>query len=123
MIFAAGHIRGGGEMGKAWHDQGRMMNKMNTFTDFIAVAQFLIAEEFTTADRLVIEGGSAGGLLMGAVTNLRPDLFRAVVAHVSLVDVRKTRMDERLELSVVEFEEWGKSKERKEYDYMMGYSP
>ncbi len=123
MIFAVGHIRGGGEMGKAWHDQGRMMNKMNTFTDFIAVAQFLIAEEFTTADRLVIEGGSAGGLLMGAVTNLRPDLFRAVVAHVPFVDVINTMLDETLPLTVGEFEEWGNPKERKEYDYMMRYSP
>src|SRR5262249_56490933 len=82
FVFAIAHIRGGGEMGKPWHDQGRMMSKKNTFTDFIAVAEQLIADKYTSKDRLVIEGGSAGGLLMGAVTNMRPDLFKIVVTRV-----------------------------------------
>src|SRR5207245_7685074 len=93
VTYAVAHIRGGGEMGKKWHDQGRMMNKMNTFTDFIASAEFLIAQGYTSKDRLSIMGGSAGGLLMGAVTNLRPDLFHAVVAYVPFVDVINTMLD------------------------------
>src|SRR5205814_799311 len=87
MIYAIAHIRGGGELGKPWHDAGRMRNKRNTFTDFISSAEFLIAQKFTSANKLVIEGGSAGGLLMGAVTNMRPDLFRIVISHVPFVDV------------------------------------
>ena len=123
VVFAIAHVRGGGEMGKAWHDQGRMMNKKNTFTDFIAAAEFLIAQKFTSKDRLVIQGGSAGGLLMGAVTNLRPDLFRAVVALVPFVDVINTMSDASLPLTVGEFEEWGHPQKKAEYDYMLSYSP
>ncbi|MCL4706972.1 S9 family peptidase [bacterium] len=123
FAVAIAHIRGGGEMGKAWHDQGRMLNKMNTFTDFIASAEYLIAEKFTSKDRLIIEGGSAGGLLMGAVTNLRPDLFKAVVSHVPFVDVINTMLDETLPLTVGEFEEWGNPKKKEEYEYIKQYCP
>lgn len=123
FAVAIAHIRGGGEMGKAWHDQGRMLNKMNTFTDFIACAEHLIAEKFTSKDRLIIEGGSAGGLLMGAVTNLRPDLFKAVVSHVPFVDVINTMLDESLPLTVGEFEEWGNPKKKEEYEYIKQYCP
>ena len=123
FVFAIGHIRGGGEMGKKWHDQGRMMSKKNTFTDFLAVAETLVAEKYTSKDRLAIEGGSAGGLLMGAVTNMRPDLFKVVIAHVPFVDVINTMLDETLPLTVPEFEEWGNPKVKTEYEYMKSYSP
>ena len=123
MVFAIAHVRGGGEMGKAWHDQGRMMNKKNTFTDFIAVAESLIARKFTSKDRLVITGGSAGGLLMGAVTNMRPDLFHAVVSLVPFVDVINTMADASIPLTVGEFEEWGNPKTKAEFDYIKTYSP
>ncbi|MFN2433024.1 MAG: S9 family peptidase [Gemmatimonadota bacterium] len=122
-VFAIAHIRGGGELGKPWHDQGRMMNKMNTFTDFIAAAEFLIAEGYASPDRLVISGGSAGGLLMGAVTNLRPDLFRAVVSYVPFVDVINTMLDASLPLTVTEYEEWGNPNRHEEYDYLKRYCP
>src|SRR5262249_55428856 len=93
VTFAIAHIRRGGELGKPWHDAGRMHNKRNTFTDFIAAAEQLIAQRYTSPDRLVIEGGSAGGLLMGAVANMRPDLFRIVISHVPFVDVLNTMLD------------------------------
>jgi oligopeptidase B len=117
------HVRGGGEMGKAWHDDGRLMKKMNTFTDFIAAAELLLAGRYGSRERLVVEGGSAGGLLMGAVTNMRPDLFKAVVSKVPFVDVINTMLDETLPLTVGEFEEWGNPKERPAYDYMKAYCP
>jgi oligopeptidase B len=123
FVFAIAHIRGGGEMGKPWHDQGKMMSKKNTFTDFIAVAEKLIADKYTSKERLVIEGGSAGGLLMGAVTNMRPDLFKIVVTRVPFVDVINTMLDESLPLTVGEFEEWGNPKKKEEYDYIKSYSP
>jgi oligopeptidase B len=123
MVLALAHIRGGGDMGKAWHDAGRMKNKINTFTDFIAAAEHLINERYTSKDRLVIQGGSAGGLLMGAVTNMRPDLFKAVVSHVPFVDVINTMLDETLPLTVGEFEEWGNPKKKDEYEYMKLYDP
>ena len=123
VTFAIAHIRGGGELGKPWHDQGRMMHKRNTFTDFIASAEFLIAQKFTAKDRLAITGGSAGGLLMGAVTNMRPDLFKAVVSLVPFVDVLNTMADSSLPLTVAEFEEWGNSANKAEYDYMKTYCP
>jgi oligopeptidase B len=123
LSFAIAHIRGGGEMGKAWHDQGRMMNKKNTFTDFIAAAEFLVAEKYTGKDRLAIEGGSAGGLLMGAVTNMRPDLFKAVVSRVPFVDVINTMVDGSLPLTAGEWEEWGDPRKKPDYDYMLAYSP
>jgi oligopeptidase B len=123
VTFAMAHIRGGGDLGKAWHDHGRMMEKRNTFTDFVAVAEDLIRRGVTAPDRLAIQGGSAGGLLMGAVTNLRPDLFKAVLAQVPFVDVVNTMLDESLPLTVNEFEEWGNPKIKEQYDYMMTYSP
>jgi oligopeptidase B len=123
VIFSTAYIRGGGEMGKKWHDDGRMMKKKNTFTDFIAAAEHLIAEKYTNKDRLAIVGGSAGGLLMGAVANMRPDLFEVVVSHVPFVDVINTMLDESLPLTVGEFEEWGNPKIEAEYRYMKSYSP
>ena len=123
VVVAIAHIRGGGEMGKTWHEQGRMMKKKNTFTDFIACAEYLIAEKYTARDRLVITGGSAGGLLMGAVVNLRPDLFKAVVAEVPFVDVINTMSDASLPLTVGEFEEWGNPQIKSEYEYIKTYCP
>ena len=123
FVVGTAHIRGGGDMGQQWHDDGRMAKKMNTFTDFIAAAEHVLDTRYTAKDRLVIEGGSAGGLLMGAVTNLRPDLFRAVVAHVPFVDVINTMLDETLPLTVGEFEEWGNPKKPEEYKWMRAYDP
>ena len=123
VVFAIAHIRGGGEMGKVWHEQGRMMMKKNTFTDFIAAAEHLIAGKYTARERLVISGGSAGGLLMGAVTNMRPDLFKAVIAEVPFVDVINTMSDTSLPLTVGEFEEWGNPAIKAEYEYMKSYCP
>jgi oligopeptidase B len=123
VIVAVAHIRGGGEMGKKWHDDGRMFNKRNTFTDFIAVAEHLIAENYTASDRLAVQGGSAGGLLMGAVVNLRPDLFKAVLNQVPFVDVLNTMLDEDLPLTVGEFEEWGNPKIKDQYEYIKSYCP
>ncbi len=123
VVLATAHIRGGGEMGKKWHEQGRMMSKMNTFTDFISCAEYLLAQGYGSKGLLAIEGGSAGGLLMGAVTNLRPDLFKVVVAHVPFVDVINTMLDESLPLTVGEFEEWGNPKIKEQYDCMIKYSP
>ena len=123
VIFAVAHVRGGGEMGKRWHDEGRMLKKMNTFTDFISCAEHLIGEHYTDPGKLVIQGGSAGGLLVGAVTNFRPELFRAVVADVPFVDVINTMLDDRLPLTTGEYEEWGNPKDKVYYDYMKSYSP
>jgi oligopeptidase B len=122
-VFAIAHIRGGGDLGKPWHDEGRMMKKKNTFTDFIACAEFLLSEQYGSKDRLVIEGGSAGGLLMGAVTNMRPELWKAVVSKVPFVDVVNTMLDENLPLTVGEFEEWGNPKRKDEYEYIKSYCP
>jgi oligopeptidase B len=123
VVVAVAHIRGGGEMGKTWHDNGRMMHKKNTFTDFIASAEYLLAQGYGSKDRLVIEGRSAGGLLMGAVLNMRPDLFHAALVGVPFVDVMNTMLDESLPLTVTEFEEWGNPKEKPAFDYMLTYSP
>jgi oligopeptidase B len=123
VIFALAHIRGGGEMGKQWHDDGKMMKKMNTFTDFIASAEYLVANKYTEPSRLAIQGGSAGGLLMGAVVNLRPDLFKAVVSQVPFVDVMNTMLDASLPLTVGEYLEWGNPNEEAAYKYMRSYSP
>ena len=123
VVMAYAHIRGGGDLGKPWHDAGRMMNKMNTFTDFIACTEYLVANKFGSRDKIAIEGGSAGGLLMGAVTNLRPDLFKVVVSHVPFVDVMNTMLDASLPLTVPEYEEWGNPNEKAAYDYMLTYSP
>ncbi|MGI9103721.1 MAG: S9 family peptidase [Terriglobales bacterium] len=121
--YAFAHIRGGGDMGKPWHDAGRMFNKKNTFTDFIDCADFLVAGKYTNSDKLIIQGGSAGGLLMGAVTNLRPDLFRIVISKVPFVDVLNTMLDASLPLTVGEYEEWGNPNKPDEYRYIRSYSP
>jgi len=123
VAVAIAHIRGGGELGKPWHDQGRMREKMNTFTDFIAAADHLVAEGWTSRDRLAIEGGSAGGLLMGAVVNLRPDLCAAVLSHVPFVDVLNTMSDTTLPLTVGEFEEWGNPADREQFGWIRAYDP
>ncbi|HEX6717840.1 MAG TPA: S9 family peptidase [Pyrinomonadaceae bacterium] len=123
VIYVIAHIRGGGELGEEWRQAGRMMNKMNTFTDFVACAEALIKMKYTSKDRLVIEGGSAGGLLMGAVVNLRPDLFKAVVSHVPFVDVLNTMLDASLPLTTSEYIEWGNPNEKPAFDYMKTYSP
>ncbi len=123
VIYAIAHIRGGGEMGEDWREQGRMMSKKNTFTDFINSAEYLIKQNYTSSARLVIQGGSAGGLLMGAVTNMRPDLFKAVVAQVPFVDVINTMLDATLPLTTSEYLEWGNPNEPKAYEYIKSYSP
>jgi len=123
VIFAVAHVRGGGELGKPWHDAGRLRHKRNTFTDFIAAAEHLIAQRYTAPQSLVIEGGSAGGLLMGAVTNMRPDLFRMVISHVPFVDVLNTMLDASLPLTVGEYEEWGNPRVEEDYFYMKSYCP
>jgi oligopeptidase B len=122
-VYVIAHIRGGGEMGEEWRDAGRMMKKMNTFTDFIASAEHLIKNKYTSADRLVIQGGSAGGLLMGAVSNMRPDLFKAVVSQVPFVDVLNTMLDASLPLTTSEYIEWGNPNEKAAFEYMKKYSP
>ena len=123
MVYVIAHIRGGDEMGEAWHDDGMLMKKKNTFYDFVDSAEYLIQEKWTSKDRLLIEGGSAGGLLIGAVVNLRPDLFRAVHAAVPFVDVMNTMLDASLPLTVGEYLEWGNPNEPAAYDYMKSYSP
>ena len=123
FIYAIAHIRGGQEMGRPWYDNGKMLKKKNTFTDFIACAESLIKRGYTTKEKLVINGGSAGGLLMGAVTNMRPDLFKAVVADVPFVDVINTMLDPSLPLVKEEYEEWGNPNKVKYFNYMYSYSP
>jgi oligopeptidase B len=123
LAFAIAHIRGGADLGKPWHEDGRMLKKKNTFTDFIACAEHLIAERFTSADRLAIMGGSAGGLLMGAVVNMRPDLFAAVLALVPFVDSLNTGLDATLPLTVGEYEEFGNPNETEFYDNTKSYAP
>ncbi|HEU5132662.1 MAG TPA: prolyl oligopeptidase family serine peptidase, partial [Pyrinomonadaceae bacterium] len=123
VIYVIAHIRGGGELGEEWRQAGRMMNKMNTFTDFIACAETLIKNKYTSKDRLVIQGGSAGGLLMGAVSNLRPDLFKAVISQVPFVDVLNTMLDASLPLTTSEYIEWGNPNEKPAFEYMKTYSP
>jgi oligopeptidase B len=123
MVFVIAHIRGGNEMGEAWHDDGMLMKKKNTFFDFIDSAEWLVANQWTSKERLVIEGGSAGGLLMGAVANYRPDLFKAVHAAVPFVDVMNTMLDTSLPLTVGEYLEWGNPNDKAAFAYMRSYSP
>ncbi|MEO8130933.1 MAG: S9 family peptidase [Bryobacteraceae bacterium] len=123
FIYAIANIRGGAELGEPWHDQGKMMEKRNTFTDFLAAAEHLIANGYTTSARLAIMGGSAGGLLMGAVLNMRPDLFAAAIAKVPFVDVLNTMLDASLPLTVTEYDEWGDPNQEAAYRYMKSYSP
>lgn len=123
LIVALAHIRGGGELGKPWHDAGKMMTKKNTFTDFIASAEYLTAHGYGSKAKIGIEGASAGGLLMGAVTNMRPDLFKVVLCEVPFVDVMNTMLDSSLPLTVPEYEEWGNPNTQPAFDYMLSYSP
>jgi oligopeptidase B len=128
FVLAYAHIRGGGDMGKPWHDAGRLMHKRNTFTDFIAVTEHLVAHRYADPARISAEGGSAGGLLMGAIANLRPDLYRAILSHVPFVDVMNTMLDASLPLTVPEYEEWGNPTEepgndKSAFEYMLSYSP
>ena len=124
FIVGIAHVRGGEEMGRRWYDDGKQKKKRNTFTDFIACAEYLVTQGYTSSDRLAITGGSAGGLLMGAVTNLRPDLFASVVADVPFVDVVNTMLDPTLPLTVIEYDEWGNpTADESAYRYMMSYSP
>jgi len=121
--MAYAHIRGGGDLGKPWHDAGKMLVKRNTFTDFIACVEHLTAAGYGDPERVAIEGGSAGGLLMGAVANMRPEMFRAVLSHVPFVDVMNTMLDASLPLTVPEYEEWGDPNQEEYFRYMLSYSP
>ena len=123
FAYAIAHIRGGQEMGRAWYDEGKMMKKKNTFNDFVDVAQYLVDNKYTNTNRLIANGGSAGGLLMGAITNMRPDLFRAVVADVPFVDVINTMMDASIPLTAQEWQQWGDPHDSTQYAYMRSYSP
>lgn len=123
FIYAIAHIRGGGEMGRQWYDQGKLLQKRNTFTDFIACAEHLINEKYSSSDGLIVSGGSAGGLLIGAVTNMRSELFKIVIADVPFVDVVNTMLDPSIPLTVTEYEEWGNPSDKVYYDYMKSYSP
>lgn len=124
FVYAIAHIRGGGELGKPWHDAGKLLVKKNTFDDFIASAEHLIAEGYTAAGKVVAVGGSAGGMLVGTVMNMRPELFGVIVAHVPFVDVLNTAQDPTLPLTIGEYEEWGNSTENRDvFDYIASYSP
>ncbi len=123
FVCAKAHIRGGGDLCKRWHEEGRMLKKINSFTDFVSCAEYLVKEGFTSSDRLVIRGRSAGGLLMGAVTTMRPDLFKVVVAEVPFVDVINTMLDPSIPLTIGEFEEWGNPLDKEYYEYFKLYSP
>lgn len=123
FVYAIAHIRGSSTMGRMWYENGKLLHKKNTFSDFIACAEYLIAEKYTNSEKLSIAGGSAGGLLIGAVLNMRPDLFKAAAAHVPFVDVINTMLDPSLPLTVIEYEEWGNPHIEKYYRYMKSYSP
>jgi oligopeptidase B len=123
FAYAIAHIRGGQEMGRRWYDEGKMMNKKNTFNDFVDVGQYLVDNKYTSKDRLIANGGSAGGLLMGAVANMRPDLYKAIVADVPFVDVINTMMDASLPLTAQEWQQWGDPHIAEQYAYMKTYSP
>jgi oligopeptidase B len=123
FVFAIAHVRGGQEMGRAWYEDGKLLRKKNTFTDFIAAGEFLVREQYTRPERLFARGGSAGGLLMGAVVNMKPDLFHGVIAAVPFVDVVTTMLDDSIPLTTSEYDEWGNPNDRVYYDYMLSYSP
>jgi oligopeptidase B len=123
FVYALAHIRGGSDMGEQWYEDGKLLKKKNTFIDFIACAEHLVKEKYTSPDKLSIMGGSAGGLLMGAVVNMRPELFKVVVAYVPFVDVINTMLDTSLPLTTQEYEQWGNPNDKEAYDYMMSYSP
>jgi oligopeptidase B len=123
FVYAIAHVRGGGELGRGWYEDGKFLNKTNTFTDFVACATHLVDQGYTSPARLAIRGRSAGGLLIGAVLNARPDLFACAVAQVPFVDVVTTMLDETVPLTVTEFEEWGNPNDLEYYEYMKAYSP
>ncbi len=123
FVFAIAHIRGGEDLGRHWYEEGKLLKKKNTFTDFIACAQYLIEQKYTQARHLYAMGGSAGGLLMGAVMNMEPELFHGIIANVPFVDVVTTMLDESIPLTTGEFQEWGNPKNKEYYDYMLSYSP
>jgi len=123
FVYAIAHIRGGEDLGRQWYEDGKMMKKKNTFTDFIDCGEFLVKEKYTSKDHLYAQGGSAGGLLMGAIANMAPDLWHGVLAHVPFVDVVNTMLDESIPLTTNEFDEWGNPKNKEAYDYMKSYSP
>ncbi len=123
FIYAIAHIRGGGEMGRQWYEDGKLLKKKNTFTDFIDCGDYLVKQKYTSHDKMVISGGSAGGLLIGAVLNMRPDLAAVAIADVPFVDLINTMMDPSLPLTVIEYEEWGNPHKKKYYEYMRSYSP
>ncbi|MGN6109730.1 MAG: S9 family peptidase [Kofleriaceae bacterium] len=122
-VYALAHVRGGQELGRAWYEDGKLLHKVNTFTDFIAVTEHLVSNKLAARDQVFAMGGSAGGLLMGAIVNLRPDLYRGIVSFVPFVDVVTTMLDESIPLTTNEFDEWGNPKEKAFYDYMLAYSP
>jgi oligopeptidase B len=123
FVYAIAHVRGGQELGRRWYEEGKMLRKKNTFTDFIACAEYLIGEKFTNDQKLFAMGRSAGGLLMGAVANMRPDLFKGIVAEVPFVDVVTTMLDQSIPLTTGEYDEWGDPNQKEFYDYMLSYSP
>jgi oligopeptidase B len=123
FVYAIAHIRGGQEMGRQWYEDGKLLKKKNTFYDFIDCSKHLIAQKYTSAEHLYAQGGSAGGLLMGAVINMEPTLWNGVIAAVPFVDVVSTMLDETIPLTTFEFDEWGNPKEKESYDYMLSYSP
>ena len=123
VVYAVAHIRGGQEMGRHWYEDGKLLNKKNTFTDFIDCAEHLIEANYADPDRVFAQGGSAGGLLMGAITNMRPDLWKGIIAHVPWVDVITTMLDDTIPLTTSEYDEWGNPNDKEYYDYMLSYSP
>ncbi len=123
FVFAIGHIRGGQEMGRRWYEDGKLLKKKNTFTDFIACAEYLVREQYTAPEKLFINGGSAGGMLMGAVTNMRPDLFRGVLAEVPWMDVITDSFNTDLPLTTLEWDEWGDPHDKEQYEYLLSWSP
>jgi oligopeptidase B len=123
FIYVIAHIRGGEDLGREWYENGKLLKKKNTFTDFIDCSKYLIAEKYTSAEHLYAEGGSAGGLLMGAIINMAPELYNGVIAQVPFVDVITTMLDDSIPLTTGEYDEWGNPNEKKYYDYMLSYSP
>ena len=123
FVYAIAHIRGGQELGREWYEDGKLLRKTNTFSDFVDCTKFLLAEKYADKDRVFARGGSAGGLLMGAVVNMAPDLYEGIVADVPFVDVVTTMLDESIPLTTGEYDEWGNPNEPKYYAYMLSYSP
>jgi oligopeptidase B len=123
FVYGLAHIRGGSEMGRYWYEDGKLLKKINTFTDFNDCAQFLVDEKYTSKEKLFAMGGSAGGLLMGAIVNMRPDLYKGIIAAVPFVDVVSTMLDETIPLTTFEWDEWGDPRKKEYYDYMLSYSP